>query len=172
MRIWPSNRRYGRGRHGSPPQGSNARRKTGAHLTVSLRGAGPVWGDYASLYRLLWILIENAAKFTPAPGSINLTMIATSEKVTVTVQDNGIGISATDLPNIFHRFYRADPSRSQVEGSGLGLAIAKRIVEMHRAHLTVDSKENAGSTFEIVFPVFTASSPLPAPVRTEPILKG
>jgi len=141
-------------------------------LTVSLKGDRPVWGDYASLYRLLWILIENAVKFTPAPGSINLTLSATAEKVTVAVQDNGIGISATDLPNIFHRFYRADPSRSQVEGSGLGLAIAKRIVEMHHARLSVESQENAGSIFEIEFPVSTVGCPLSASMPPEPILKG
>ncbi len=132
-------------------------------LTVSLNGphSAPVWGDYSSLHRLLWILLENAAKYTPAPGSINVTMNATAEKVTVTVEDNGIGISVTDLPHIFQRFYRADPSRSQVEGSGLGLAIAKWIAEMHHAVLSVDSKENIGSIFELVFPVYLVGSPLP-----------
>jgi len=132
-------------------------------LTVSLNGAGcaPVWGDYSSLHRLLWILLDNAAKYTPAPGCINVTMTATAEQVTVTVEDNGIGISPTDLPHLFQRFYRADPSRSQVEGSGLGLAIAKWIADIHHAHLSVDSKENMGSVFEIVFPVSIAGSPLP-----------
>jgi signal transduction histidine kinase len=132
-------------------------------LTVSLIGArrAPVWGDYSSLRRLLWILLDNAVKYTPAPGIINVTMAAIAETVTVTVEDNGIGISATDLPHVFQRFYRADPSRSQVEGSGLGLAIAKWIADIHHASLLVASKENTGSVFEIVFPMSMVGSALP-----------
>ncbi len=135
----------------------------GHTLTVSLNGdrRATVWGDYSSLHRLLWILIENAAKYTRAPGSIEVFMSATPEKITIRVSDNGIGISATDLPNIFERFYRADPSRSQVEGSGLGLAIAKRIAETHGARLSVDSTENVGTVFEIEFPVSAIGRPRP-----------
>ena len=117
----------------------------GCHATV--------WGDYSSLHRLLWILLDNAAKYTPAPGTIKVTLAASGEKVTVAVEDNGIGISAADLPHIFGRFYRADPSRSQVEGSGLGLSIAMWIANVHQASLSADSKENAGSVFKIVFPL-------------------
>ena len=73
--------------------------------------------------------------------------------MTVTVEDNGIGIPAADLPHIFGRFYRADPSRSQVEGSGLGLSIATWIANVHGATLSAESRENAGSVFRIVFPL-------------------
>jgi len=103
-------------------------------------------------------------------GSIHVTMNATAEKVTVTVEDNGIGISATDLPHIFQRFYRADPSRSQAEGSGLGLAIAKWIADSHHARISVDSKVNTGSIFEIVFPVFMVGSPPPKPAAIGALL--
>lgn len=129
-------------------------------LTVSLSEGcrAPVWGDHASLYRLLWILVENAAKYTPAPGRINVSLTVTAEDVTVAVQDNGIGISPADLPHVFNRFFRADPSRSQVEGSGLGLAIAKWIGDVHRARISVDSKEGAGTLFQVVFPLLTGSS--------------
>jgi heavy metal sensor kinase len=124
-------------------------------LTVSPENAfhTAVWGDYSSLRRLLWILLENAIKYTPSPGSISVTVSATLEKAIVTVKDNGIGISATDLPHIFERFYRADTSRSQVEGSGLGLAMAKWIADVHKAGLSVESTENIGSVFQVVFPV-------------------
>ncbi len=131
-------------------------------LTVSLNGSrhAPVWGDYSSLHRLLWILVENAAKYTPAPGSIHVNLAASGEKVAVTVEDNGMGIAATDLPHIFERFYRADPSRSQVEGSGLGLAIAKWIADVHHARLSVESSESRGSVFQLVFPA-SVISPCP-----------
>ena len=120
-----------------------------------------VWGDYSSLNRLLWILLDNAAKYTPAPGTIQVRLAAGGEKVTVTVEDNGMGISAADLPHIFGRFYRADPSRSQVEGSGLGLSIATWIANVHQASLSADSKENAGSVFKIVFPLLAVDSRQP-----------
>jgi len=88
-------------------------------------------------------------------------------KRSTAVEDNGIGIAAADLPHIFGRFYRADPSRSQVEGSGLGLSIASWIASVHQASLTAESKENAGAVFKIVFPVLSVdrrrSDASPAP---------
>jgi len=72
------------------------------------------------------------------------------------VCDRGMGIAQSDLPYIFDRFYRADPSRSQVGGSGFGLAIAKWIAEMHHADLSVVSEENKGTTFRITFPLCEA----------------
>jgi len=127
----------------------------GHTLTVHLEDGchAIVWGDYASLNRLLWILLDNAAKYTPAPGTVRVTLAAAGGQVTVTVEDTGIGISAADLPQIFGRFYRADLSRSQVEGFGLGLPIATWIANVHQASLSADSKENVGSVFKIVFPL-------------------
>jgi len=63
-------------------------------------------------------------------------------------------LRGADLPRIFDRFYRADPSRSDIEGTGLGLAIAKWIAEIHHADLPVESKENQGTIFQVVFPQF------------------
>jgi signal transduction histidine kinase len=115
-----------------------------------------VWGDYSSLHRLLWILLDNAAKYTPAPGVIQVALAVGQGNVTVTVEDNGMGIPAADLPHIFGRFYRADPSRSHVEGSGLGLSIATWIANVHQASLSADSQEDAGSVFRIVFALLAA----------------
>jgi signal transduction histidine kinase len=114
-----------------------------------------VWGDYASLNRLVWILVDNASKYTAAGGKITVGMEPAGETVAVTVADNGMGVPAAHLPHIFERFYRADPSRSQVEGSGLGLSIALWIAKVHQATLSVDSKEGAGSVFRVLFPLLT-----------------
>jgi heavy metal sensor kinase len=121
-------------------------------LSVSLTPVATVLGDSSSLRRLLWILLNNALKYTPAPGQINVVLGTISGRVTLMVQDTGIGIAESDLPHIFDRFYRADPSRGQVEGSGLGLAIAKWISDLHEADLLVSSEEHKGATFRVVFP--------------------
>ncbi len=127
------------------------------NLTLSVSNAPTslvkVLGDFASLRRLLWILLDNAFKYTPAPGQIDVALGTVAGRATLTVRDSGIGIAQSDLPHIFDRFYRADPSRSQVEGNGLGLAIAKWIADMHRADLLVDSEQQKGSAFRVVFPV-------------------
>ncbi len=124
-------------------------------LSVSIDTEQPVdvMGDFPTLRRLFWILLDNALKYTPAPGHIDVSLSTSSGRATVVVHDTGMGIAQTDLPYIFDRFYRADTSRSQVEGSGLGLSIAKWITEMHHAKLSVDSAHNKGTTFWIVFPL-------------------
>jgi OmpR-family two-component system manganese-sensing sensor histidine kinase len=77
----------------------------------------------------------------------------------VKIIDNGIGIPGSDLPHIFDRFYRLDPSRTHQEhnststGSGLGLAIAKTIVENHQGQITVESQLNQGTTFTVILPI-------------------
>jgi signal transduction histidine kinase len=115
-----------------------------------------VLGDFSSLRRFVWILLDNALKYTDAPGRVDVTLSATSDAATLSVRDSGIGISAADLPHIFERFFRADPSRSQVEGGGLGLAIAKWIAEIHHADLSVHSEEHQGTVFRVVFPQYAS----------------
>lgn len=112
-----------------------------------------VLGDAASLKRMLWILLDNAMKYSRTNGTIEVSMTKTAEQAGIIVSDNGIGIAETDLPLIFERFYRADPSRGIVEGSGLGLAIAKWIAETHSAQLLVKSEVDRGSTFSVLMPV-------------------
>jgi heavy metal sensor kinase len=130
----------------------------GLTLSVSV-GAGPsvsVLGDFSSLRRLVWIMLDNALKYTPAPGRVDISLGVAKKQATLVVSDSGIGIAQNDLPHIFDRFFRTDPSRSQVEGSGLGLAIAKWIVEMHHADLSVASTEHKGTIFQIIFPICDA----------------
>ena len=124
-------------------------------LSVSVGSSSSisVLGDFSSLRRLVWIMLDNALKYTPAPGRVDVSLSVASKLATLLVSDSGIGIAQTDLPHIFDRFFRTDPSRSQVEGSGLGLAIAKWIAEMHHADLSVASTEHKGTTFQVVFPI-------------------
>jgi heavy metal sensor kinase len=109
-------------------------------------------GHRSSLRRLLWTLLDNAVKYTPVGGRIEAALQSSDTGPRVTVADTGIGIPEALLPRVFERFFRADPSRSQVEGAGLGLAIAKWIADMHHATLLVRSRENQGTEFTVVFP--------------------
>ena len=110
-------------------------------------------GDAAGLKRLVWIVVDNAIKYSKPSGTISITLESFDGQAKIVVQDNGIGISPIDLPFVFDRFYRADPSRGTVEGSGLGLAIAKWIAETHQADLSVTSDALNGTCFSIRFPI-------------------
>jgi heavy metal sensor kinase len=111
-----------------------------------------VSGDASGLKRLIWILIDNAIKYSRPNGTISISLETSVRKATITVHDNGIGISPSDLPFVFDRFYRADPSRGIVEGNGLGLAIAKWIADTHQAGLYATSDSSYGTSFTIEFP--------------------
>ncbi|MGA9584771.1 MAG: ATP-binding protein [Terracidiphilus sp.] len=114
-----------------------------------------VLGDFSSLRRLVWILLDNALKYTRSSGRIDIALSTHNGRATIAIKDNGDGIAETDLPRIFDRFYRADPSRSQIEGSGLGLAIGKWIAEMHNAELSVSSQLGTGTTFQLSIPLLS-----------------
>ncbi len=121
-------------------------------LAVDRAGNALVSGDRASLRRLIWTLVDNAIKYTPSGGSIDLSLDSRGSGARIIVRDTGIGIPEALLPRVFERFFRADLSRTQVDGSGLGLAIAKWIAEMHHAAISVESAEGRGTTFLVVFP--------------------
>jgi signal transduction histidine kinase len=110
-----------------------------------------IMGDAAGLRRLFWILLDNAIKYTPARGVIEIALETIGKDAVVTVKDTGIGISKADLPHVFRRFYRIDKTRSVTEGTGLGLSIAKWISDIHRGELSVYSAEDLGTTFQISF---------------------
>jgi signal transduction histidine kinase len=113
-----------------------------------------VMGDETLLRRLVDILLDNAFKYTPAPGWIHLTLQLKSESAVIIVQDSGVGISAEEHSKIFERFYRVDKARSRAQGGvGLGLAIAKWIVTRHRGSITVESQSEKGTTFRVELPM-------------------
>jgi heavy metal sensor kinase len=119
-----------------------------------------VLGDADRLRQLLLNLVDNALKHTtPGSGELTLTLRRAGGWVRVGVEDNGAGISPEDLPHIFERFYRADPSRSRPGGSGLGLAIAKWVAEAHGGRIEVESQVGKGSTFTLWLPELAGNTP-------------
>ena len=113
--------------------------------------------DAGAIERLLLIVLENAVKYTPSGGKVELSLSNGSGNARIEVRDSGIGISEKDLPHIFERFYRADHSRSrETGGSGLGLAIAKWIVDMHRGTIEAQSELGRGSRIRISLPVVSS----------------
>lgn len=105
-----------------------------------------VLADQTRLEQVLVNLLHNAIKFTPAGGKITLRAQQQPDRILFSVQDTGRGISTTDLPRIFERFYKTDQARSG-GGTGLGLSIARHLVEAHRGKLWAESIEGRGSTF-------------------------
>ena len=126
-------------------------------LGASLAGAPiRVLGDVQFLRQLFVILVDNAVKYTPAPGKITVTLCRSNGFAIFSISDTGIGIESGDLKNIFERFYRADEARSrETGGAGLGLAIGRWIVESHRGALRAESKPGEGSTFYVNLPLKT-----------------
>jgi len=109
-------------------------------------------GDAGMIQRLLSNLLDNAIKYTPAGGTVEVSLSEIKgQGATLTVKDTGIGISKRDLPHIFERFYRGDQSRSE-SGAGLGLSLAKAIVLAHGGNITVESRPHEGSAFTVTLP--------------------
>ncbi len=99
-------------------------------------------------------LLDNAVKYTPENGRIEITVAADAQNLSISIKDNGIGIPSEDLAQIFERFYRVDKSRSrEMGGTGLGLSIVKHIVQTLKGDVSVTSKPEQGSTFVIKLPV-------------------
>lgn len=105
--------------------------------------------DPTRLREVLSNLVSNALRYTPAGGEIRVRAARAEESVTLTVSDNGRGISAEDLPHIFDRFYKGVDSR----GTGLGLAIAKSLVEAHGGTIAAESAPGQGTTMTVRLPI-------------------
>jgi signal transduction histidine kinase len=109
-------------------------------------------GDIRMLQRLISNLLDNAIKYTPEGGSIHALVHHNSgQTIKLIVEDTGIGIPASEMPDIFKRFYRSDLSRSE-PGAGLGLSLAKAIAKAHKGKISVASELHKGSRFTVVFP--------------------
>jgi two-component system, OmpR family, sensor histidine kinase CiaH len=116
--------------------------------------ASKVTGDPEALVELFSILIDNAIKYSDKSTKISISSKPRNKLLEVRIADQGRGIAAGDLPHIFERFYRTDSSRSRdgSGGYGLGLAIAKRIAELHKGYITVESDPGKGSAFTVSLP--------------------
>ncbi len=109
-------------------------------------------GDADAVVQLLWILVDNAVKFTKPGGFIELGLRQLDSRALITVADDGAGIPPNDLERIFERFYQANPARSNT-GAGLGLSIARWIVEEHHGTIGVRNNTGPGATFTVSLPL-------------------
>jgi two-component system, OmpR family, sensor histidine kinase CiaH len=122
----------------------------GVSFEVNIESGLMMEGDEERIKQLLYIILDNALKYTPKDGGISFAAFGNSRNVTITVKDTGSGIKNEDLPYIFDRFYRGDKARSG-NGAGLGLSIAKWIVDAHSGKIAIDSQEGHGTEVKITF---------------------
>ncbi|NUN66795.1 two-component sensor histidine kinase (plasmid) [Pseudanabaena biceps] len=122
-------------------------------LKVDNKSAIYVNGNEDQLYRLILNVLINAIHYTLEQGKVEVSIDHIDYHAIIQIQDNGIGINSSDLPNIFDRFYRVSNDRSRKKGgSGLGLAIAMAIAKAHGGSIQVKSELGEGSTFTIKIP--------------------
>lgn len=113
----------------------------------------PIRGDRQLLNQAIANLLDNAFKYTTTHGTIHLRVALHPYRVLLEIEDNGIGIPASDLPHIFERFYRVDLTRSrQTGGHGLGLSITQQILQAHGGKLTATSIFGQGTTLSVELP--------------------
>jgi signal transduction histidine kinase len=125
-------------------------------VTLTLGRIEPleISGDLVHLRRLLFNLVDNAIKYTPAKGTVRVTIARSDLFAAVCVEDTGIGIPSEEQQRVFQRFYRSADARSQAQGgSGLGLSIVKSITEAHEGRIEVESEPGRGSVFKIYLPL-------------------
>jgi len=120
-------------------------------VVTELPGSCPVYGDIQRLQRMVANLLDNAIKYTPSTGTITVSIHCNQGQAILSINDNGLGISEDDLSNIFERFYRCDPSRSET-GAGLGLSLVMAIARSHGGDVAVNSYPGKGSTFTVSLP--------------------
>ena len=122
-------------------------------VEVTIESGAQLIGDEAMVQSAFSNLVDNAAKYTPPDGSMQIRWWTDEEGGHFSVRDTGPGISAEHIPRLTERFYRVDPGRSrETGGSGLGLAIVKHALHRHGGRLEIESLEGRGSTFTCHFP--------------------
>jgi signal transduction histidine kinase/uncharacterized protein (DUF302 family) len=127
---------------------------------VGAADAGVIKADRSKFKQVLYNLLSNAVKFTPAPGTITVSVKDSPEQLTVSVEDTGIGMRPEDLPKLFREFEQIDGSYTRrYQGTGLGLALCRRFVEMHGGRIWAESQFGKGSIFTFTIP----REPRPAP---------
>jgi signal transduction histidine kinase len=133
--------------------GARLAREAGVVMSLSRITPAQVIGDESALRRALLNLVENALKYTPAGGRVELSLAQEAGSVLIVVEDTGIGIDPADAERIFQPFVRLDEARSrETGGSGLGLSIARSIVLAHGGALSLESAPKIGSRFTMRLP--------------------
>ena len=121
------------------------------HITIRCDGETEVFADPLLFNRAIGNLVENALRFTPEGGEIQISLRAVDNASEIVVRDSGSGIAPEHLPRVFDRFYRGDPSRSSA-GTGLGLALVKSIVDLHHGSVSIESTPGRGAAVTLTFP--------------------
>jgi len=124
-------------------------------ITLTTQGIVPMTlvGDAMQLARLFSNLLRNAVLYTPADGTVTLSVSRVNQVTIISVEDTGIGISKEQVPYIFNRFYRVNKARARKQGGlGLGLAIAQSIAQLHKGKITIQSQVDVGSCFKVHLP--------------------
>ena len=141
---------------------SEMRLLAGSRLRVRWIEAGLVNGERDRLKQLVIALIDNALRYTPEPGLVDVSLSDDGHDAVLRVQDEGIGIDDADLPHVFERFYRgAAAKRANGSGSGLGLAIVKWIVDRHGGSISLQRAEVRGTLVTVRLPL----APVPVPAQ-------
>jgi heavy metal sensor kinase len=110
-------------------------------------------GDEELLRRMVMNLVDNAIRYTPEGGKVNVALEPSADGLAIRISDTGTGIASEAVPHVFERFYRGDKARSRQDGGfGLGLAIVKWVAESHNGAVAVASTPGAGSTFTVTLP--------------------
>jgi signal transduction histidine kinase len=140
-----------------------AARSLAAAKSVELRYEGneelPFTGDEGLLRRLLMNLLDNAIKYTPSGGAVELRAASEDGRYVLEVRDTGPGIPPAAQARLFDRFFRAGVDRGEGDGgAGLGLAIARWIADSHGGSITLAQSDASGSTFRVVLPAPTSAS--------------
>lgn len=113
-----------------------------------------VRGDREALTRVLWNLLDNALKYSPEQGAVEVAVTPNGARVAVSVRDHGSGMAADEVDRVFQKFVRGSASRAlNVKGTGIGLAMVRHIVEAHHGEIRVESAPGAGSTFTVLLPM-------------------
>lgn len=122
----------------------------GRSIRIAAIEPSVVIGNADSLRQLVIIILDNAIRYTRENGGVSVSLIRSAQGAVLKVTDTGVGISATELPHVFERFYRAEAARSHdPRGTGLGLSIAKWIVDKHGGSISIESTPGRGTTVSI-----------------------
>jgi len=119
---------------------------------VAPPGTAAVWCDEERLAQVLRALVDNAIKYTPDGGTVEVRVGTADGQVTIDVADNGGGIPGDELARVFDRFYRGSASRAAKAGTGLGLSIARDLTGLMGGTLVAESRVGVGSRFTITLP--------------------
>lgn len=129
----------------------------GSSLVANLKGGGRLRVDPTRVEQAILILVDNAAKYSPADGRVTLSAATGDGELCIRVEDRGPGIPEADLPRIFERFYRGEAGRPSQGGLGLGLAIASAIVKAHGGRINAASRPEEGTVMTLRLPLLSTS---------------